>query len=550
MSLATEIAGRFLRLPEPATRDVVVERDLPVHMSDGVVLLADRHHPRGGNGGLPTVLVRSPYGRRGAYGLLYGRLLAERGFQVVVQSVRGTFSSGGRLDPFDERADGLATVAWLRRQPWYGGTFGTAGPSYLGNAQWALAPEAGSELRAMAPSITASEFRSHTYGGEAFSLESAVGWTMTIKLQETFLGPLRQFVALRRKLPALMDHLPLRDLDRMAVGETVHFFQEWLEHDEPDDPYWQRRDASATVGEADAPVSIVTGWHDIFLPWTLRDHRVLRAAGRDVQLTIGPWGHLAPDLLRESVGQTLAWLRAHLLGDRRLLHQAPVRFFVSGADEWRTAGEWPPPGARPERWHLRAAGGLSREAPIEAGAGTYRYDPADPTPSVAGPSLTDLSRPKDNRPLESRADVLTFTSTPMEEDLEAIGPVSAELWLRSTLEHFDVFVRLCDVDPSGRSVNVCDAIRRIVPMRPEPEADGVRRVDVDLWPTAHRFARGHRLRIVVASGAHPRYARNTGTGEPLATATTLRAGEQTVLHSPDRPSAIVLPVAALAVGDS
>jgi len=550
VSLASEIAGRLLGLPEPATRDVAVERDLPVPMSDGVVLLADRHHPRGGGDRLPTVLVRSPYGRRGLYGLIYGRLLAERGFQVLVQSVRGTFSSGGSLDPFDERADGLATVTWLRRQPWYGGTFATAGPSYLGIAQWALAPEAGPELRAMAPSITASEFRSHTYGGEAFSLESAVGWTLTIKLQETVLGPLRQFVALRRKLPAVMDHLPLRDLDRLAVGETVPFFQAWLEHDQPGDPYWERRDASATVGEVRAPVSIVTGWHDIFLPWTLRDHEQLRAAGRDVQLTIGPWGHLAPPLLRESLRQTVAWLRAHLLDDRRLVRRAPVRFFVGGAEEWREGPEWPPAGSRPERWHLRASGGLTREAPAEPGADTYRYDPADPTPSIAGPSLTDLSKPKDNRPLEARADVLAYTSAPLEGELEAIGPVSAELWVRSTLEHFDVFVRLCDVDPAGRSWNVCDAIRRIAPGGPAPEADGALRISVDLWPTAHRFVTGHRLRVLVASGAHPRYARNPGSGEPLATATTLRAGERTVLHAPERPSAVVLPVAGADVGVS
>jgi len=546
VSLASEIAGRLLGLPEPATRDVTVERDLAVPMSDGVVLLADRHHPRDRGQGLPTVLLRSPYGRRRAYGLLYGRLFAERGFQVVVQSVRGTFSSGGRFDPFDERGDGLATAEWLRRQPWYGGSFATAGPSYLGLAQWALAAGAGPDLRAMAPSVTASEFRSHVYGGEAFSLESAIGWTQTIELQERPLGPLRHLLALRRKLPALMDHLPLRDLDALAVGEHVGFFQEWLEHDQPGDPYWERRDSSAAVGDAAAPVSIVTGWHDIFLPWTLRDHRRLVVAGREAQLTIGPWGHLAPGLLRESLQQTLAWIRAHLLGDRRLLREAPVRFFVSGAEEWRAAAEWPPAGWRPERWHLRADGGLAREAPVEAGADAYRYDPADPTPSLAGPSLTDLSRPKDNRPLEARADVLTYTTAVLGEDLEAIGPVSAELWLRSTLEHFDVFVRLCDVDPSGRSVNVCDALRRVGPPWPDLEADGALRVSVDLWPTAHRFARGHRLRVLVASGAHPRYARNTGTGEPLATATTLRAAEQTVLHAPDRPSALLLP----AVGDS
>lgn len=153
MALLSEIAGRLLRLPAPATRELVLDRDLPLPMDDGVVLLADRYAVPGA-GATPTVLVRSPYGRRDAFGLLFGRLLAERGLQVVVQSVRGTFGSGGRFDPFNEREDGLATLRWLRAQPWHHGPVGMMGPSYMGIVQWAIADE----LDAMAPSVTASEF--------------------------------------------------------------------------------------------------------------------------------------------------------------------------------------------------------------------------------------------------------------------------------------------------------------------------------------------------------------------------------------------------------
>ena len=123
-----------------------------------------------------------------------------------------------------------------------------------------------------------------------------------------------------------------------------------------------------------------------------------------------------------------------------------------------------------------------------------------------------------------------------------MGEVTADLYVRSSLEHTDVFARLCEVDPAGRSVNVCDALLRLVPGRPAPEPDGTVRVRFPLWPAAHRFRRGHRLRLQVSSGAHPRYARNTGTGEPLGTATTLLAADQQVYHDPDHPSAIVLPV--------
>src|SRR5690349_16283527 len=143
MTLTSEILGRKMRLVAAQTHDVVCERDLPVPMDDGAVLLADRwvaaserDRPQ------PTVLVRSPYGRAQAVGLLFGRLLAERGLQVVIQSVRGTFGSEGEFSPFDERADGLATVRWLRGQPWHADRIGMLGPSYLGLVQWAVAPEA------------------------------------------------------------------------------------------------------------------------------------------------------------------------------------------------------------------------------------------------------------------------------------------------------------------------------------------------------------------------------------------------------------------------
>src|SRR5260370_32604138 len=150
MTLASRFMEQALKLPPPTTRDVVVQRDLRGPMPDGVVLLADRYVPRGQDRP-PLVLVRSPYGRRRTWGLLFGRLLAERGFQAVIQSCRGTFGSGGTLDPFgpDEHDDGLATAAWLREQPWDPGPFGTCGPSYPGMTPWASAPDRGPALQAI-----------------------------------------------------------------------------------------------------------------------------------------------------------------------------------------------------------------------------------------------------------------------------------------------------------------------------------------------------------------------------------------------------------------
>jgi uncharacterized protein len=137
--------------------------------------------------------------------------------------------------------------------------------------------------------------------------------------------------------------------------------------------------------------------------------------------------------------------------------------------------------------------------------------------------------------------VLTYTSAPLPADLEVIGEVAADLYVRSSREHTDFFARLCDVGPSGVSVNICDALLRLAPGRPAPEPDGTVRVQFPLWPAAHRFRRGHRVRLQVSSGAHPRYARNTGSGEPLATATTLLTAHQQVHHDPQHPSAVILP---------
>ncbi len=157
MTLASRFLARLLQLPPADTYDVTVERDLEIPMPDGMKLLADRYAPRQG-GKLPTLLVRSPYGRRAFFGMQYGRLFAERGFQVLVQSVRGTFGLGGQFDPFrDERDDGLATVEWMKQQPRFSGEFAMHGPSYLGLVQWAVAREAGPGLKALVAHETASD---------------------------------------------------------------------------------------------------------------------------------------------------------------------------------------------------------------------------------------------------------------------------------------------------------------------------------------------------------------------------------------------------------
>jgi hypothetical protein len=546
VSLASQILARRMRLPRVQTLDVTSQRNLGATMDDGVTLLADRWVARGeASRPGPTVLIRSPYGRSGLVGLLFGRLLAERGLQVVIQSVRGTFGSGGEFTPFDERADGLATLGWLREQSWHAGPIAMMGPSYLGFVQWAVAPDAGEELAALAIQVSASQFYEQTYAGGSLSLETIASWMVLVAVQETRLPPLAIHRALRR-LPSQLGELPLGDLDERATGAPVSWFRDAFAHPVREDAYWGARDFSARVGEVRAPVQFVGGWHDILLPWMLEDYRALREAGHDPQLQIGPWTHTAPGLVGAGHRDGIAWLRAHLLGDRRLVRERPVRVRVGGERSgggWRELDSWPPAGTA-ERWLWLDAGAALRAVPPEAtreGSDSYTYDPREPTPSVGGPVLLARHPVLDNRELEARSDVLTYTTPPLEQTVEALGPVRVELHVRASSEHFDIFARVCDVDPVGASWNVCDALTGVAPGRFTRDDSGTWRVAFDLWPIGHRFAAGHRIRLQLSSGAHPRYARNPGTGEDPATATEMRSVEIALLRSADHRSALILP---------
>jgi putative CocE/NonD family hydrolase len=543
MTVTSRFLGRMMKLPAAESHAIKVERDLRIPMPDGVVLLADRYIPASGDG--PLVLVRSPYGRANMFGTLFGTLFAERGLQVLLQSCRGSFGSGGEFDAFAETDDGLATVAWLREQDWYPGSFATVGPSYLGIVQWAIAAQAGPELKAMAALVTSTEPYDLVYAGGSFSLETGLVWINIVARQEHRFALLTQGLA-SRKLKPLYGTLPLADLDSKSIGHEVREYQEWLAHPDGDDPYWVGRRFSAGRAEVGAEVSFIGGWQDIFLPAQIRDYEALRAAGHVPYLLIGPWQHTDQEGMGAGVKDSIAWCRAQLLGDRSQLRTSPVRIYVGGLEQWRDLPGWPPP-ATTQRWHLLPGAGLALEPPPSAAEpDAYTYDPADPTPSVGGPVLSASperrKRPADNRELEARPDVLTYTSAPVQSDLEVIGQVTAELYVRSSLDYTDFFARLCDVDPSGRSTAVCDALLRLEPGKPAAEADGTIKARIDLWPTAYRFKAGHRVRLQVSSGAHPRYARNPGSGEPLGTATKLVPADQLVCHDPGHPSALILPV--------
>ncbi|MFI6503113.1 CocE/NonD family hydrolase [Nonomuraea typhae] len=514
-------------------------RDLAIPMPDGIQLLADHYAPKGAVDA-PAVLVRSPYGRRGPFGWMVGRGFARQGFHVIIQSCRGGFGSGGLSDPLgDEHDDGLATIAWMREQPWYGGRFATFGPSYLGYTQWAVAPYAGPDLRAMATQITASQFRDAAYVGGAFALESALSWTtLTDTLTRRF-GGTALFTAPRLTRRAVLSGRPMAEFDLVSAGHQLPFYQDLLTHhgDEPSAPYWAKRDFSPDVADVEAAVTMLGGWYDVFLPWQVNDYLTMRRAGRRPYLTIGPWYHVDPRHSRPALAEALAWYRAHLLGDFSALRPDPVRLFITGANEWRDYPDWPVPGMSPSRWHLHAGFNLFPEDPAPSAPDRFRYHPSHPTPVIGGPVLLADSRPRDQRRLEARRDVLVYTSPPLPADTEMIGPVSAELFVRASAPCADVVVRVCEVSPSGVSRNICEGVRRTL-----SSPGDIRRVPVELWPIGHRFRRGHSIRVHVAAGAYPTIARNPGTGRPLADGGPMIPADIEVFHTPEHPSAVTLPM--------
>jgi uncharacterized protein len=544
MGLLGRVVERVWKLPPAHTRVARVERDVPVPADDGASLLTDIWWPAG-DSRPPTLLLRSPYGRSGVFGDLLGSIYARRGFRVVVQSCRGTFGSGGSFVPqFHERADGLATLRWLERQPWFDGRLAMSGPSYLGYVQWAIAADAGPSLRAICPHITMSNLAGHWYRGGSFSLDDAISWTAMVSTQERTRFPLLRALlrTTERRVRRHIDHLPIAELDEEIVGKRVPFWHDFVDHASLDDPFWVPADHSHRVPDVRVPVSMVTGWYDIFLPIQLADYRALVAAGNPPHLLIGPWAHSDGAGMAQQVHETLATVRAHLCDERSGLREAPVRLHVMGAGQWQDFAGWPPPGFVARPWHLHAGGRLATAPPSSSAPDRYRYDPADPTPIVGGALLSRGAGRRTQSKVEARSDVLTYTSDPLPRDLDVIGDIEARVFLSSSLEHFDVFVRLCDVDEAGRSTNVCDGIERVDPRRWRRGNDGAFEVRLALWPTAQRFRARHRIRVQVSSGAHPRFIRNLGTGEPIATATAMRVADQAVHHDPDRPSALFLPV--------
>jgi putative CocE/NonD family hydrolase len=579
--------------PDSASR-VRVDFNVPATMRDGTILRANVYRPDdGGAGAYPVLLTRLPYGKDLPMGssVLDPAQAARRGYIVVVQDVRGTFASDGAWFPFQhERSDGADTIAWAAQLPGANGTVGTFGASYFGFTQWAAATQSPAALRAMAPMIAWDDPDDGVVRRNGvIELGTSGYWNMMQglgQLARRHAGDPRALGASFYQLAQEFDRLPTSGYAELPLNRFGPLARLGL--DEPQGVLTERgKDGGraelmrvAPAYTLDVPVLHIGGWYDIFLNGTIRNFQAMRQHGNTRQhLLIGPWIH---GDVRHVVGEadfglaasgTLVNLRGDLMSIQlqffdRWLKGAPngfdqtpaVQYFVMGANSWNSSDTWPPAGAREERWYLHSQGEanslagngvLAREQPASEPADTYVYDPARPVPTLGGATLLHpvfRAGARDQRLVETRQDVLVYTSTPLSVPMEVTGPVSVSLYVATDAPDTDFVARLSDVHPDGTALPLTDGITRMmyrggVGGTPEPLVSGqIYPIDVDLWSTSAVFLPGHAIRLDVTSSSFPRWERNLNTGADSGKSVEMRAARQTVLHDAEHPSCLTLSV--------
>jgi putative CocE/NonD family hydrolase len=545
-------------------------RDVRVSMRDGAQLAADVYLPRDGRP-VPALVHRTPYGRRWSVTEAYAHpaWYAARGFAVICQDVRGRGESPGDFVPYaSEALDGADTIEWAASQPWCSGAVGMYGFSYPGAIQLLAAAERPRGLRAIAPAMAPATFHSPwTYRGGAFQLAWVLRWLCDLGAETATrvgdAGAAARFAELAESPQRLFGALPVLDAFPPELRAHVPYLGEWLAHSE-DGPYWRQTAARESLHRVEVPVLSIGGWYDAFLEGTVEVHeRLVDQTDSPHMLAIGPWPHVPWQRCTGGIdfgpdaGSPIDELQAEFF--RRWLYEepngvecAPVRLFVMGENGWRTLPRWSSNAADPIVLYLHSdgranslagTGALARGAPRRSQAPDIVVcDPTYPVAPPGGrsccyPEITPMG-PADQRCAERRNDVLVYDTPPLREDILVIGRPSATLTIASDAPSADVVVRLCDVDDTGRSLNISDGnLRTPVDGRP-------RTVEIPMSPTAVCFRAGHRIRLDVAGSSFPLLDRNPHTGQRGVDAgpSDLCVATHLLFHDPDRSSRVTLPV--------
>jgi putative CocE/NonD family hydrolase len=562
--------------------DIVIERNVAMKTRDGVTLKADIYRPAG-EGSIPVLLQRTPYNKDST--AEFARKAVARGFMVVVQDVRGRYTSEGEWYTFKhEIDDGYDTVEWVAALPHSNGKVGMWGGSYVGATQMLAAIGHPPHLAGICPVVTASNYHENwTYQGGAFEQWFNESWTAGLA-QDTMNRLIREdtnALVGDRVLP--LTDFPVFNIKPVAGGsqlthELAPYFLEWLAHPTYDS-YWKQWSIEENYQNIQVPALTIAAWYDIFQGGSIRNYVGLRdhagnATARNGQrllVTIG--GHAgsgrkigdidfgtAADYDDDTV--TLDWYDYLFQGKQNQFASSnPVRIFVMGKDQWRDEPAWPLARAKQTNYYLHSSGkansasgdgALSTSTPQKDVDDSFIYDPANPVPTIGGPLCCDTMHlpagPHDQKDVEARSDVLVYSTPPLDQDLEVTGPVTLDLFAKSSAVDTDFTAKLVDVGPTGFAQNLTEGIlrarfRESTLGEPKPITPGqVYEYKIDLWSTSNVFLKGHRIRLEVSSSNFPRFDRNLNTGKSADVDAQFVKATNTILHNAAHPSALVLQV--------
>ncbi len=504
---------------------------------DGTLLATDVYLPIGaGWGPWPVILQRTPYGKQAYTVQRACQLFNLWGYACVGQDERGCYDSGGVYTGYvNEGGDGRATLDWIAGQPWCDGNIGTFGGSALGMTQYAFSPGANPALKCMVAVVATPDFyHDATYQGGALRYALDYGW--------------------------------LADQNALDVFEQLKAHRLW-------DAWWASYAVLPNVATVNVPTLHVGGWFDIFQQGTLDAFTSFqhlggpRALGNQ-KVIIGPWTHYGT--FQQTEGEftfptnaifvddfipiARDWFDHWLKGGKAGVASWPAaQVYLMGAvgepgapgNQWLDLPDWPPL-ATATQWYLAGGHGLNAFAPAAAEV-VMVMDPANPVPTLGGQELSSEAGPYDQRPLEGRPDVVTFTTAVLEKPLTVVGRVRCRLWIRPDTPDLDLTVRLTDVYPDGRSMLVTDGIQRARMRCGDSEecflTPGVpTEIVVDMWSTAIVFNAGHRIRIDVAGSNAPRFEVNPNDGGDLNHPSAGIVARPVLLLGSDTPSRLELPV--------
>jgi hypothetical protein len=602
LGLVAVAQGQTTSRPAPE-HEVRREKSVMVPMRDSVRLATDLYFPVGAEMPQPVVLIRTPYNKNDDDENAAARFFASQGYVAAVQDMRGKYESEGRYQwTATDRRDGSDTVDWLAEQSWSTGKVGTYGCSYRGENQIQLAATRNPHHAAAVPMFAGAMYTNGdryrnwaTNNGGAFELAMIFtwfrekGWSLRPRYppstpREDLLRATKSF-NLRPQLPeiderALWNALPVVDMMERSQAPP-NLWEELVTHT-PNDPWWDQFQFVTDADSVDVPALQVASWYDYGVSealglFTLFQNNGVSATARENQfIVIAPTTHCehhaatAETVVGErSVGDArldywslyLRWFDHWLRGaDNGVTERPTIQYYLMGKNEWRTAESWPLAATQFTRYYLHSGGDansrmgdgrLTTSAPGDEPADTFTYDPATPVPTVGGQACctqTPKSRGAwDQRTVEMRNDVLVYTSPPLEEGVEVTGPLKAVLYVSSSAKDTDFTVKLVDVAPDGTAYNVQEGIQRaryrtgyenVTWM----EEDEVYRVTVNLHATSNYFAPGHRIRVEVSSSNFPRFTRNLNTGGDNHTDTAWTTARNTIHHSAEHPSHVVLPI--------